>query len=254
MKKYYLTDGKDTFGPFFIEELKEKSITRESYVWHEGMDNWTKAGELQEFDHLFPSRVIIPPPIKPQGIRPPIIPEQPVTMHQTYGYPQQPNTPKKSNKLLIGLSAAGMLVVVMVALFATGVLDIPISSDDSMVSSSIPLTGNPEKDATIFAKRMQELTRFANRASKDGVLDSREIRKLEQLFQELMMLEISYKNDEDGLDQINEYLENNSPEVILEYYQAIEKLIDCEGFNKLEERFEKISEQADANFQELYID
>lgn len=248
MKKYYYTDGSNTFGPFSIEELSEKSLSKDSYIWYEGLDNWTRAGELQELDQLFPSRVIIPPPIKPPGMRPPTIPEQPVAMHQTYGYPQQGNAPKKSNKLLIGLLAVGMLVVVMIALFATGVLEIPGSSDDSIVSSSIRLTGNPEKDATIFADRMHEFTRFANSASKDGVLDSREIRKLEQLFQDMMMVHISYKNDKDALDLIYDHLENNSPELIVAYYMAMAELYDCKGYNELDTRLEKISKQADANF------
>jgi len=59
MKKYYLHNGTESSGPFDIEELKEKKITKKSPVWFEGMLHWKTAGEIPELNQLF---VTNPPP------------------------------------------------------------------------------------------------------------------------------------------------------------------------------------------------
>ena len=53
MKRYYYTDGTSQFGPFDIEELKTKSLTRQTLSWFEGLDSWKKAGEIPELNSLF---------------------------------------------------------------------------------------------------------------------------------------------------------------------------------------------------------
>jgi hypothetical protein len=71
MKKYHLHNGSEQEGPFTIEELSEKNINRETEIWFEGLDDWKKAGEVEELNELFK---IIPPPIKSkvQATPPPI--------------------------------------------------------------------------------------------------------------------------------------------------------------------------------------
>jgi len=60
MKEYYYTDGINRFGPYSFEELKQKNISRDTLVWHKGLDYWKKAGETNELSRLFHSE---PPPI-----------------------------------------------------------------------------------------------------------------------------------------------------------------------------------------------
>lgn len=60
MKKYYLHNGTESSGPFDIEELKAKNITKASPVWFEGMQHWKTAGEIPELTRLF---IAVPPPI-----------------------------------------------------------------------------------------------------------------------------------------------------------------------------------------------
>ncbi|NDP28280.1 MAG: DUF4339 domain-containing protein [Flavobacterium sp.] len=62
MKKYYLHSGTESSGPFTIEELKAKNITKASPVWFEGMLHWKTAGEIPELTSLF---MVTPPPIAP---------------------------------------------------------------------------------------------------------------------------------------------------------------------------------------------
>ena len=59
MKKYFLHNGTESSGPFDLEELKAKRITKTSPVWFEGMENWKTAGEIPELKTIF---VLVPPP------------------------------------------------------------------------------------------------------------------------------------------------------------------------------------------------
>jgi hypothetical protein len=61
MKIYYFHDGTNQSGPFDIEELKQKGITKETPVWYEGLKEWTTAGEIKDLSTLF---LNTPPPLK----------------------------------------------------------------------------------------------------------------------------------------------------------------------------------------------
>ncbi|SHG15370.1 protein of unknown function [Flavobacterium fluvii] len=65
MKKYYLHNGTESSGPFDMEELKAKNITKTSPVWFEGMQHWKTAGEIPELTRLF---IANPPPFTPVSI------------------------------------------------------------------------------------------------------------------------------------------------------------------------------------------
>lgn len=64
MKKYFYSDGTNNFGPFSIEELKEEKINRETIIWFKELDEWKKAGAIQELNDLF---ALVPPPIQQQN-------------------------------------------------------------------------------------------------------------------------------------------------------------------------------------------
>ena len=67
MKKYFYTDGTDKFGPFSLEELKEKEITRDTKIWFQELGDWKKASTIPELNELF---TLIPPPINHENINP----------------------------------------------------------------------------------------------------------------------------------------------------------------------------------------
>ncbi len=248
MKKFYYTDGTNTFGPFTIQELSQKSLSKDTYIWYEGMDNWKKAGELHELDSLFAPRQITPPPIKPPGLRPPPITRQPAAMHQTYGYAQKPNAPKKSNKLLIGVLAIGLPVAILVALLLTGVLDTPASLNSPAIISRSPFTGNPEKDFLTLVDTSNEFVRVANNAASDGVLDSREIRNLAEIFKTMVEIIEMYVKNQELSDRMEEYLNNNTdynfdmPNEAMDNAMLI--LSECDGYDEFVEIMEKIAKQS----------
>ncbi|HHW80994.1 MAG TPA: DUF4339 domain-containing protein [Bacteroidales bacterium] len=60
MKKYFYSDGTNKFGPFSIDELREKNITEETLIWFQGLSEWLPARNFSELNDIFaPS----PPPI-----------------------------------------------------------------------------------------------------------------------------------------------------------------------------------------------
>lgn len=61
MKEYYIHNGKDNRGPFNIEELKDQKITKDTPVWSNGMQDWKKAGEVDELKSILSNN---PPPLK----------------------------------------------------------------------------------------------------------------------------------------------------------------------------------------------
>ncbi len=61
-------DGKQA-GPYSVEQLKQfvasGEFTKQTYVWKQGMDNWLRAGEIQELTKLFEVNANTPPPPPP---------------------------------------------------------------------------------------------------------------------------------------------------------------------------------------------
>lgn len=76
MKQYYIHDGIAEQGPFTVEELKRKSIQKETLVWYDGLPHWTSAEHVEELQELMKTippplatfnRPITPPSAKPDG-------------------------------------------------------------------------------------------------------------------------------------------------------------------------------------------
>ena len=62
MKKYFLLENKNQIGPFTIDELKEKKINETTFVWYDGLTEWTSAGSILELKVLFSVPIPTPPP------------------------------------------------------------------------------------------------------------------------------------------------------------------------------------------------
>ncbi|MFV5695942.1 DUF4339 domain-containing protein [Flavobacterium sp. LB3P122] len=61
MKTYYIHNGTENSGPFFLDELKAKKITKTTLIWFEGMDEWKYAGDIPELKIIL---AVVPPPLK----------------------------------------------------------------------------------------------------------------------------------------------------------------------------------------------
>ncbi len=53
MKQYYLHNGQNLVGPFTSEELTEKNISGETFVWQVDQDDWIKASEIPALNNFF---------------------------------------------------------------------------------------------------------------------------------------------------------------------------------------------------------
>ena len=58
MKNYFYSNDNQKNGPYTFEELKNENIKQETLIWYEGLDDWTKASDLNE---MIPILELIPP-------------------------------------------------------------------------------------------------------------------------------------------------------------------------------------------------
>jgi hypothetical protein len=65
--EYYYTDGVNNYGPYSLEQLKDKNITSKTRVWYSGLEKWTIAGDVPELAGILVSAensVHMPPPVE----------------------------------------------------------------------------------------------------------------------------------------------------------------------------------------------
>jgi len=60
--KYYYLEGKKQLGPFNLEQLKNLTLTNETYVWHDELKDWEKLKNLPELRQKL-NVINVPPPL-----------------------------------------------------------------------------------------------------------------------------------------------------------------------------------------------
>ncbi len=65
MKIYFIRRNNDSIGPFSLEELKSHNLTKDEFVWKEGLADWIQAKNLSELNDLFTPKA--PPPFTPSN-------------------------------------------------------------------------------------------------------------------------------------------------------------------------------------------
>lgn len=105
MKKYFLNDGAAQHGPFDLAELRTKSISRTTPIWHEGLPNWIPAENIPELNSLFTAAA--PPPFTGGG------PSLQSRESPQVNYSTPPPAKKKSyTGLIISLAAVVLFVAI----------------------------------------------------------------------------------------------------------------------------------------------
>jgi len=69
MNKYFITDGKEKFGPFSKEELRNQNISMETKVWCYGMEQWEEISQIPDLEYL---TSVIPPGINLKSTEEPL--------------------------------------------------------------------------------------------------------------------------------------------------------------------------------------
>jgi hypothetical protein len=70
MKKYFYAEGDQHYGPFTVDELKDKKVIKTTLVWYEGRPDWQEAQTVPELAEIL---TIIPPPLNKSHNSPPPI-------------------------------------------------------------------------------------------------------------------------------------------------------------------------------------
>lgn len=121
-KKFFLFENGTNQGPYTIDELKNKNITKSIHVWYEGLNDWTAAGDLPELKTLFTATPPPPPKLMPS---PPPAPKS-----------VQVNT-NKSNALKYILYTLGAIVVfVLFIVIAISLKDRVFSTTETSSNNS----------------------------------------------------------------------------------------------------------------------
>lgn len=60
MKHYYYSENEQKFGPFLLEELKDKRLKKTTLVWTDGLSDWTIADNFEELKGYL---ISVPPPL-----------------------------------------------------------------------------------------------------------------------------------------------------------------------------------------------
>lgn len=59
--QFYYSDGINKFGPFSLEELRLKGISKNTLVWKQGMADWKRAETFPELADMYISSSAVPP-------------------------------------------------------------------------------------------------------------------------------------------------------------------------------------------------
>lgn len=91
MDYYYLDADMRQVGPVSLDDLVAAGVTSDTMVWHEGLEEWAKAGNLPEVVKAMERKARPATPEKPQAPEAPGSPESPVI-------PESPESPEKPEK------------------------------------------------------------------------------------------------------------------------------------------------------------
>lgn len=133
---YIAVNGQQT-GPFTIEDLKAKNIQRDTLVWTEGLDNWTKAEHIPLLKDVLRAT---PPPLPnmetkttSQQVPPPPTPTPPVSNDKYFGY----DLARRRERLFATIIEAIIIAVPILLLFGDDIIDSDPYSFGSIVGGGI---------------------------------------------------------------------------------------------------------------------
>jgi uncharacterized RDD family membrane protein YckC len=137
---YIAVNGQQT-GPFTIDDLKAKNIQRDTLVWTEGLDNWTKAEHISLLKHVLRAT---PPPLPnteakttSQQVPPPPTPTPPISNDKYFGY----DLARRRERLFATIIEAIIIAVPILLLFGLLLFDDEISDSEPYSFGSIVVGG-----------------------------------------------------------------------------------------------------------------
>ena len=96
MDYYYLDADMRQVGPVSLDDLVAAGVTGDTMVWHDGLEEWAKAGNLPEVVKAMERKARPATPEKPEKPEKPVIPES----------PESPVKPESPEAVVIDVDAA----------------------------------------------------------------------------------------------------------------------------------------------------
>ena len=101
MDYYYLDADMRQVGPVSLDDLVAAGVTGDTMVWHEGLEEWAKAGNLPEVVKAMERKARPATPEKPQAPEPPESPGSPEKPEK----PENPESPESPEAVVIDAAA-----------------------------------------------------------------------------------------------------------------------------------------------------
>jgi hypothetical protein len=119
--KYYIHKAGSQQGPYSIDELQKFEIDRITMVWHEGMEDWTQAQNIDELKGLFksvppPLSSPTPPPLKNKKELPPQNEQKEVVSTSD----KKEIKPKKASSLFFKLLKVAVFIIICLVILRVG--------------------------------------------------------------------------------------------------------------------------------------
>ena len=97
MDYYYLDADMRQVGPVSLDDLVAAGVTGDTMVWHEGLEEWAKAGNLPEVVKAMERKARPATPEKPQAPESPVSPVKPESPES----PEKPESPESPEAVVI---------------------------------------------------------------------------------------------------------------------------------------------------------
>ncbi len=133
---YYIAVNGVKTGPFTIEELHTKNIQRDTLMWTEGLDNWTKAEYISLLKEVI---IATPPPISsaetnnPQQMPPPPTPMMSASKDKYFGY----ELAKRRERFFATLIESIIILIPFLILFGLDIMDSDPDTFGSVIVGAI---------------------------------------------------------------------------------------------------------------------
>ncbi len=107
MDYYYLDADMRQVGPVSLDDLVAAGVTGDTMVWHEGLEEWAKAGNLPEVVKAMERKARPATPEKPQAPESPGSPGSPVNPEspESPEKPENPESPESPEAVVIDAAA-----------------------------------------------------------------------------------------------------------------------------------------------------
>lgn len=202
MNKYFYTDGKEKYGPYSKEELRNQPISRTTKVWCYGMDKWTELSDVPELSIVLNS---IPPELSiTSSIEKGLSTVEPKTETVPIQKVELKSQPSNGLKKLSTFSKwlIAIIVVIIISLFAYAVI-----YNQSEVNNYNEIAANSydsDEDFNMYVQKFYRDLEFYGIYPKKPKVQIIKFSKLDQLDDKTHIHGLSFGSGDD--DKIEIYI------------------------------------------------